>query len=290
MEMPNMKTGLQWAAKAAAMAVVLALGSIITGILLRPPGLPPTPDGPLSAMQALLVVSLVEGMLLSCLAMRMNLRGWALGATLAAVLFGVETALSMIEAAFFNADLHLPLATLLMVTLSALLRDILAGIAVAYLWRGSASTPPTAYRGLPWKVPVITLIYVIAYFLAGALIAWQSPAVRAFYANVQQVSIGSLALLQIGRGLMWTGFVFLIVRHLQGSALQKALLSGVTLALLMALQLLYPNPVMPWPVRSVHIVEIGVSNLVFGMLAALILLGAHGRSRSAHPAAHLQAP
>lgn len=274
-----MKTTLQWATKAAVIAVVLVMGTVIAGVLLRPPGLPGTPDGPLSAAQAMLIVGMLEAMLLSLLAMRMNLRGWKLGLALAAVLFGIETGLSMIEAAFFNADLRLPPATLWMLTLAALLRDMLAGIAIAYLWRGSATAPPIACQGLSWKLPTITLLYVLAYFLAGTLIAWQSPAVRAFYANVQHISLGSLALLQVGRGLVWTGLVFLMVQSLQGPALQKALLCGVTLALLMTLQLLYPSGVMPWSVRSVHIVEIGVSNLVFGMLAALILLkGARTRS------------
>lgn len=268
-----MMTNLQWAKRAAMIAVILMLGTIITGLLLRPAEMPGTPDGPFSAMQAMLIVSAVEGMLLSYLAMRMNLSGRTLGMTLAVVLFGVETALSMIEAAFFNADLHLPLASMLLITLAALIRDLLAGVTIAYLWRGSVAMPPTTFRRLAWKVPLTSLLYVVAYFLAGALIAWQSLAVRAYYANVQQISIGSLALLQVGRGLVWTGLVFLIVRHLQGSVLHKALLIGITLALLMSLQLIYPNGMMLWAVRSMHILEIGVSNLAFGMVAAFILLG-----------------
>lgn len=267
-----MRMQLQWVMRATTMAVVLIVATAISGAVLRPPGLPGTPDGPLSATQAMLIVCGVEAMLLSLLALRMNLCGWKLGLTLAAVLFGIETGLSMIEAAFFNADLRMPPATLWLLTLSALLRDSLVGIAAAYLWRGSRTAPPLVYPGLSWKLPAIILLYVLAYFLAGAFIAWQSPAVREFYANVRNISLGSLALLQVGRGLVWTGLVFLMVQFLQGPPLQKALLSGLTLALLMNLQLLYPNGVMPWSVRSVHMVEIGVSNLLFGMLAALILL------------------
>ena len=43
-------------------------------------------------------------------------------------------------------------------------------------------------------------------------------------------------------------------------------------------QLLYPNPVMPWAVRSMHMIEVGTSNLVFGALAALILLAGAQRT------------
>jgi ABC-type Co2+ transport system permease subunit len=73
--------------------------------------------------------------------------------------------------------------------------------------------------------------------------------------------------------------VLLLVRALRGSLWEKAALLGLALSVIMDLQLLFPNPVMPWPVRSVHMVEVGVSNFVFGVLAAAIVLsGARARS------------
>ena len=50
------------------------------------------------------------------------------------------------------------------------------------------------------------------------------------------------------------------------------MLTCVAFSVLMALPLLYPNPLMPWPVRQVHLIEVGVSNFLFGVLAALIML------------------
>jgi hypothetical protein len=53
------------------------------------------------------------------------------------------------------------------------------------------------------------------------------------------------------------------------------LLVGLAFAGFMIPELLLPNPIMPWPVRSVHMVEVGVSNFLFGAITALLLqLGA----------------
>ena len=102
--------------------------------------------------------------------------------------------------------------------------------------------------------------------------------VRAFYANIGDISLPYLLTVQFVRGLMWAGIVLLLVRALRGGVWLKASLSGLALSVIMDLQLLYPNPVMPWPVRSVHMVEVGISNFVFGALAVLILTARRARS------------
>jgi hypothetical protein len=59
---------------------------------------------------------------------------------------------------------------------------------------------------------------------------------------------------------------------LTGGVWRRALLTGAAFSVLMALPLLYPNPLMPWPVRQVHLVEVGVSNFLFGIVVSLLLL------------------
>jgi hypothetical protein len=75
----------------------------------------------------------------------------------------------------------------------------------------------------------------------------------------------------VGRGALWAGLARLLARGLSGSTLTKAMLAGAAFAILMAGPLLYPNALMPWPVRQVHLVEIGVSNFLFGLLAVWLL-------------------
>jgi len=273
-----MKTGL-WAAKAVGLWLVLVIGMVVGGLLFFRGAPAITPDGPFDAGQAMLVVNGGVAVVLALLAERSRLRGFALGVTLAAALYGIETVMSLIEAVVFNNDLKMPLDSVWKGALSGLVRDALAGVAIALMWRGQTAEVPLALRGLGWKFPVIAVLYIVCYFVAGTFIAWQSAEVRAFYANVGDISLPYLVGVQFVRGLMWAAIVLLLMRALRGGLWAKALLSGLALSLLMDLQLLYPNAVMPWPVRSVHMVEVGISNFVFGALAAAILLsGARARS------------
>lgn len=275
-----MKATAIWLVKTVGLWAVLMAGMVAGGLLLFQ-GAPPIPvDGPLDAGQAMLVVNAGVALILAWLAERMRLRGLSLGVTLGVALFGIETVMSLIEAVVFNNDLKMSMDSVWKGALSNLLRDVLAGAAIALMWRGQASAERApALRGFAWKFPAIAMLYVVCYFVAGTFIAWQSAEVRAFYANISDISLPYLLAVQFVRGLMWAGLVLLLVRALRGSLWEKALLSGLAVCVLMDLQLLYPNPVMPWPVRSVHMIEVGVSNFVFGGLAALILFtGAKARS------------
>ena len=93
----------------------------------------------------------------------------------------------------------------------------------------------------------------------------------------QKLDLAHLAGLQIARGLVWGALAWLLARSLSGPDWKAALLVGLAFAGLMAPVLLFPNPAMPWPVRWVHMVEIGVSNFLFGLIAAFVLR--HGARR-----------
>ncbi len=268
-----MKALVIGAAKALAVWMVLLIGATVGGLLFFHGTSNTAPDGgPLTAGQALLGVNAMHAILLAVLASQSRLRGWALGATLAVVLWGIGSFMSLIEAVVFNNDLHMSQCVLLSAAGSAVFSDVLAGIAIALLWRGKNAEPAPAVRGLVWKFPLIGVFYVVCYFTAGALIAWQSPAVRAYYAHVQQISFPFLVGVQIARGIGWGLLILLLVRALNGSLWQKAFLAGLALVVFMVPQLLFPNPIMPWPVRSQHMIEITTSNFIFGLLSVLLLL------------------
>jgi len=82
---------------------------------------------------------------------------------------------------------------------------------------------------------------------------------------------GTLALLQLGRGAVWTALAAVLAATMRGRTLTVAALVGAAFAVLMAAPLLYPGALIPWPVRQVHLVELGLANFVFGGLAVLIL-------------------
>ena len=265
-----MNAYIKWAAKAATLWVVLVIAGMAAGMLFHW-DVPAAKPEPFDALTASLVVAGIGAAVMALLAERSLLRGWRLGLVMAVILFSVESGLSMIEAAAFNADLKIPASTLLYGPIAAAIRDAAGGLVIALMWRGDAVEAPLAFHGLWWKPPVIAILYIVAYFAAGILIAMQSPAVRAFYAHIPQISGQFVLTLQFCRGLIWCGLAFMIIRNLRGPAWEKATLTGLTFAALMVSQLLQPNPFMPWAIRTVHMVEIGVSNSIFGIVAALVL-------------------
>jgi len=133
----------------------------------------------------------------------------------------------------------------------------------------SPEAPPAG--GMPpwWRVGACVLIYEALYFTAGRL-AW--PYLQDFYTLHPMPSVPAVAAFQVVRGLGFALVVLLLVRRVRAPRPQAALLAGVTLSLLGGVApLLMPNPYLPDAVRLAHLVEVGVSNLVFGCLAGWLL-------------------
>jgi len=270
-----MKQILTNAGKGVVLWIVLLIGQTIGGLIFFRNVAPIAPDGPIGAGGALLISSLIDAVILTLLAARSTQRGWALGATLATLLFGVQIAQALVETWIFNHDVHMPASMFAATASCGLVRDLIAGGGIALLWRGR-SEPAAALSGLGWKLPAIAIVYVLCYFAAGQFIAWQSPDVRAYYAHVGQIG-PVLVIEQFGRGLGWAALAWLLFRGARSPSWATALLCGFALGGLMIPLLLFPNPYMPWTVRSVHMVEVGLSNLIFGMLAIWLLALPGGR-------------
>lgn len=266
-----MKKELVWAAKAAALWAALIVGNVAGGLLVTLPApSAQAADGPLGPGQALLLVNALFALVLAALAQRMAGPAWQRAASLFAILYTAETLLSAIEGVFFGAYLHMPAGLQGAVAAINAIKSAAVILAVFWLWRGQGPAA-TAPAGLAWKLPLIAPLYVVFYFGAGFLIAWQSEAVRAYYLNGAGIDNQAVALLQLGRGAIWAGLAWLLARSLSGSAAARGILAGIAFAVFMDAPLLYPNPFMPWAVRQVHLVEIGVSNFLFGLLAVWLL-------------------
>jgi len=230
------------------------------------------PDGPFDLMTALVLSSGLYALVLSAITSTMRWSFWGKAFAVFLLLYVLESGLSEIEAIYFNTYLHMSNSLLVSMAIGAIIKAAIGGLVCAFLWR-KETAPAEQFNGLVWKIPVISLLYGVFYFGAGGLIAWQSADVRAYYAQGFHIDQGQLALVQVGRGLIWALLAWLSVASLTGGIWRRALLTGLAFSILMALPLLYPNPLMPWPVRQVHLVEVGVSNFLFGIVAALIMLG-----------------
>lgn len=265
-----MKQGLVWTAKMVAVWLALLAGNIAGAMLVTLPGTPGG-DGPLDLGQAFLLVHVLFAMVLASVAARLT-GGFARRALiLFALLYLVETLLSTAESLFFASFLHLPDGLLAGLAAINGIKAALAAAVAAWLWRVEGG--PNVLRGLAWKLPALIPLYILLYFGAGQFIAWQSAAVRDYYGQGLAIDTGALLLFQVGRGAVWAGLAWLLARGLAGPPLVRALRTGAAFAVLMAGPLLYPNALMPWPVRQVHLLELVVSNFLFGLLAVLLLSG-----------------
>jgi len=257
--------------------MALMIGTVAGGILgqeLFHPVLPAAPphDGPLDVMPALAVVSAVFAVLVSLIAQRLRGGFWTRTLVLFGVVYTITTVQSLNEAVYFRDYVKMSMSGIWATAIGNLVRDALGAVVAARLWRG-ADGQAERFTGLWWRVAVIAPIYIFLYFAAGAWIAFQGEALRAYYDQAAHIDRVPLAGFQVFRSLIWSAAAFAMVRQMTGQGWSRALIVGLSFSLFMAVVLLIPNGVMPWDVRKFHIPELGVSNLIFGFIAASILLG-----------------
>ena len=240
---------------------------------------------PLSALTALLLMSGLNAALLTYITLRSRWSGWKLIVTLAVVFFGVATVMPQIETAVFVRTLppgflsRLFLAGFLFSFLYAPLLVLLIGSRR----QGEFTTPKVKVNSSKpvIKITIGAFIYVVLYFTFGYFIAWQSPALRAYYGGGN--SNGFLMQLnetwratpwlfpfQFLRGLLWSLLALPVIRMLRGQRLEKAVVVGLLFAVVTS-QLLLPNPLMPYEVRMRHLVETASSNFLFGCIVVWLL-------------------
>jgi hypothetical protein len=253
--------------------VVLFVIEAVTGVVLLPAMAPSNEDGGMS--RVVLSITLTA-LVLAGVAARLAVRGLPRIAILF-LLGGVIPANNLVEALFFRLDI--PRDVLGALFLQALAVGLLFGLLLDRL-----AGPPALARGgddrarsaASWlgRIAACDAIYIVLYMGAGMLV-W--PFVRHFYEGRVPPTL-QVILMQVFRGLVFTGIAFVLARTLALSRVTAAVVVGLTLSLLGGvLPLLVPNPFMPADVRWAHMVEVGVSNFVFGLLAAGLLGPSVGR-------------
>lgn len=265
------------------------MGATIVAGMLNPVDLPAgQQDGPLTSMQALLVVNGVVAGILATLAGLSRVGGWRLALLLFVSLFAVTTAMMQLETLWFNESLKLPLRVVGELTLNAAVVAAVVALIAMCLYRPRQAMLAPLPDGVVWRVGAMAVIYVFLYYGAGFFIAWQSADVRAYYENGIHIAFLPTVGFQLVRGTLWAVIALYIGRHLHGSLTVRALVLGGTFSVLTAAQLLYPAPFFPWAVREAHFIEIASSEFVYGLIAALLLLGGRASnpvSSASHPAA-----
>lgn len=284
-----MKSAVVIILKFIALTVVMFICFVVAGSVAGPVADPQTPEQAGSAATALLAVCLLNTLVLTYIILRSRWTGVRLMVAIFFVLYGVTTIMSQIETVVF---VTLPPGVQgRLFLMGALVAAPFSVLAVLILGKRKADYWKTDHRNdrlvmstseWVWKLAVIAGAYLILYFAFGYFIAWQNPAVRAYYGGTDEgnffAQMGStfrdmpwLIPFQIFRAMLWTALALPVIRMMKGSRWETALAIGLLFAVVMNSQLLLPNPYMPETVRISHLIETASSNFIFGLLISWLL-------------------
>jgi hypothetical protein len=261
--------GFVWRVLAAGLAltVVQAAAAMLVDALLGPSGVVLRPG----ALGWVALSNLLTAAMLAWLAAWSRLTGMRLAGWLAVVLFGVATFNNLIEAVFFHVfgvaefARYVLQGALTAAAFGPVLVFIMGRRASAGRTRVSAAAGPPG----PWRLAAADLLYLACYLGAGTIIY---PWVRDFYLGRDQPAQLLVVALQLFfRGPVFIALTLCIVRMIGGGRWERALVAGAALSVVGGVALLIPNPYLPDAVRWVHLIEVGVSNFVYGVAAAWLL-------------------
>ena len=129
---------------------------------------------------------------------------------------------------------------------------------------------------------LISVIYVILYYLAGYFIAWQFDAIRihysgtidklSFFDHTRQLLIDEPYFFpfQLMRGALWFFIGIPLFIIFMKNKKEGLIFSFFIFAILPSIQLFLPNPLMSEAVRIGHFIEGFISMGIFGVIAALV--------------------
>jgi len=206
---------------------------------------------------------------------RSRLRGRALlGAVLLAA-FGLMTVLTQIEAALFldmspgELGRGILKATLLSAALSWLTVTLYPKLQAVTAAAEHRPNPPSVASWVRRWMGV-SFAYLGLYVTAGMLIL---PLVRSWYEAQGTLGLNPALFfpLQVVRGALFVAFVLPLLRSMSVTRRQASLATAVMIPLVHGVAVLIPpNPFMPDFVRHAHMIEIGWSNFVLGLLIGFL--------------------
>ena len=190
-------------------------------------------------------------------------------------IFGLGVFLTHVEAAVF---LVMTTDQLLFGVTSGTLQALWVAWLVATIFgkAGDAEPEPTAERWpIEWRRLVLSSsCYLALYLGAGMLIYAQ---VQEFYATQSIPAFPLLIALQLVRGALYVVFVSSLLRSSTLGRGATALAMAVMFPVLAGVaSLLVPNALLPETVRLWHMLEIGVSNFLFGALVGFLFWSGDG--------------
>jgi hypothetical protein len=218
---------------------------------------------------------------------RLHLSGLKLFLTVTIIFWGLQTCMTQIETWYFREAMptitNVELRNLFLRPLISSITFIPLAVWVLDQWNnGISQSEKYQTSSLNVKeISMLSIAYVVIYFLFGYFIAWQFETVRIFYSGspdnagfIEQIkqtleTKRFILLFQFFRGFLWIIMGLPILLYLGGSKIEK-IMACIILYSLPAIQLTVDNPFMPQQVRIAHLLEVSASNGLFGLLIGYI--------------------
>ncbi len=229
-----------------------------------------------NALLLLLVERLVVALVIAFILENTVVRGWKLAGYMLWAVFGITTFMTQIETIIFGSAFPgLSVPDVLMLVLTAFVGTVLyvhLAILVMGKWNGTnLQTRPLFRKDYLPRVALIAAIYPVIYFFFGYFVAWQSAAVREFYATTTITTAQPLlTIIQIVRGALWV-FAALPLLVMFDKRWQTITAVTGSFSLFTSIVLIVPNPLMPAPVAHAHLVELALSMALFGLVTGWIM-------------------
>lgn len=300
--MPRPRPTLALVAKILALTLVLVVVQAL-GVKFLPATPEPGPPGSESAqvspaaqqgMGLLALVLLIAGLQTVALAypaVRSRWHGWRLAAAVGVVYFGSVTFMSQIESLVYLRARMPPgmLAGLFLMGLfnAAVFAPILVLGLGRWPARAESGPPPAARLSMPartWAFRLVlgATVFLVLYYVFGYHVAWQDPAVRAYYGGADPgtflAQMGGIVRdtpwmipLQLARGLLWVLLALLVIGMMRGPRWEAGLAIALNFTVPVA-YLLFPNPLMPEAVRRAHLIETAPYQFLFGWFVVWLFM------------------
>ena len=217
---------------------------------------------------------------------RSRLSGRSLLGVVFLAVFGLMTVLTLVEAALF---LNMTTGELLIEVVRTTLFSAALSWLVVTLYPKTNDrvievehdpNPPTTASWVRRWIGV-SLLYVVLYITAGLLIL---PLIKTWYEaqGTLEPDPAFFFPFQIARGALFVACVLPLLRSMSATRRQASLAMAVMIPLVHGVAgLIPPNPFMPDYVRHAHMLEIGWSNFVLGLLIGFLFwnpnVGGNGR-------------
>lgn len=220
---------------------------------------------------------------------RSRWHGWGLSAAVFLAHFDMNAVVTAVEGVYLPTVASQAQALLLNGAVTA---AVFAPLAVAFLgrWRPRPGVEAAGLGrawGLLWKLPVIGMAYMLMFALVGALVF--APIARAIAPGALEgyTDLPSWVLpFQAGRAILWTALALPLLHSLKGRWTARGAVLGFLFAAPLAVGVLAPNDVFPAALRLAHFFEVGVENLLLGLLVAWLLTTAGSRQAAPRRSAH----